>query len=142
MITPFSEKRSVINKTTHKHEDKTEWVTNSEKREEFLSQFGKDRAKGEKRLEELAQLNNKYVNLVPLPFPQNFDWIINHFLKIWRHCETDINGNKVFTTRAVLDYCNCFGVNINYHERRLLFQMKEWAVEAMVELKKEKEREE
>lgn len=132
-MTPYAVHRSVINPTTKKSEQKTEWKTKAEEREEFIKSFG------EKRFNEVCKIDERYSELQPLPFPEGFTWIVQHFLKIWRHCETDINGNRIFTPRQILDYCNCFGVNLNYHERQFIIKMKEWTVEAIAELKSEKE---
>ena len=96
---------------------------------------------GEDKLKEIAKMDENYEKLMFLQFPEGFDWIINHFLKIWRHCETDLNGNRIFTPRQIIDYCNCFGVKMTYHERLLVLKMKEWTVEAIAELKREKEKE-
>lgn len=138
MVTPYSVKKEVpkTNPRTHKVEynSVTEWTSNAEQREKFIKQFG------EKRFLEVAKEDKRYGELEYLPFPEGFSWLINHFFKIWRHCESDINGNKIFTPRQITDYCDCFGVNINYHERFLILKMKEWAIEAISQLKAEKEK--
>ncbi|MCQ2086563.1 MAG: hypothetical protein MJZ37_00605 [Bacilli bacterium] len=123
-----------MNNLTKKREEKTEWTSNAEKRQEFIDKFG------EKKFDELAKEDPKFAELQPLPFPEGFTWLFNHFYKIWRHCETDINGNRIFTPRQIIDYCQCFGVTMNFRERAMVLKMKEWAVEAIVELKKEKEK--
>ncbi len=138
-MTPYSVKKSIIktNPKTHKAETttETEWKTGAEERENFIKRFGED------KLKEIAKMDENYEKLMFLQFPEGFDWIINHFLKIWRHCETDLNGNRIFTPRQIIDYCNCFGVKMTYHERLLVLKMKEWTVEAIAELKREKEKE-
>ena len=137
-MTPYSVKREVLkaNPTTHKTEKTTvtEWKTGAEEREDFVKKFG------EKKLEEIAKKDERYARLQFLPFPEGFSWITNHFMKIWRHCETDINGNRIFTPRQIVDYCECFGIKINCHERMLILKMKEWATEAIAELKNEKDK--
>lgn len=133
-MTPYAVHRSVINPSTKKSEQKTEWKTKVEDRENFIKTFG------EKRFKQVCKEDPKFAELDFLPFPEGFNWIVQQFLKIWRHCEIDINGNRIFTPRTIIDYCNCFGINLNYHERQFIIKMKEWVVEAIAQLKSEKEK--
>lgn len=111
-----------------------EWTSNADKREDFVKKFG------EKKFLELCKDDERLAELQPIPFPEGFTWLSNHFFKIWRHCEIDINGNRIFTPRQIIDYCECFGVKMTYPERKMILKMKEWAVEAIAELKSDKEK--
>lgn len=59
---------------------------------------------------------------------------------MWKCCEIDMMGNRIFTPRHIMDYCECFGIPLTYRERQLILKLKEWANEAIAELKAEKEK--
>lgn len=44
-------------------------------------------------------------------------------------------GNKIITPADVNAYCECFKVDLTIEEREIIFLMKEWAGEAVAELK-------
>lgn len=138
MVTPYYVEKDVAksNPRTHKmeHSTKKEWTSNAERMSDFIKKFG------ESKFNEISKVDEKFAELHYLDFPIGSDWIVNHFFQIWKHCEYDINGNKIFTPKQILDYCECFGVYMTYREKQLIMKMKEWAIEAIAELKKEKEK--
>jgi hypothetical protein len=59
---------------------------------------------------------------------------------IWQNCEYDFGGNVVFTFRTVNEYVECMKVPFTVEDKRLLFKMKQWALETISEFKqKDKE---
>lgn len=118
---PHPVKHSVMNPTTKKKEDKTEWKTNIDKREDFIKKFGI------KKFNEICKADPKWAELQDIPMPEGFQWLWYHFLQIWRHCESDLSGNKIFTPRQITDYCECFCVDMTVRERRQIMAFEEWA---------------
>lgn len=118
---PHPVKHSVLNPTTKKKEEKTEWKTNVDKREDFIKKFGI------KKFNEVCKVDPKWAELQDIPIPNGFNWLWYHFLQIWRHCESDLNGNKIFTPRQITDYCECFSVEMTARERRQIMMFEEWA---------------
>lgn len=123
-----------MNHQTRKNEEKTEWTSGAEKRQDFINKFG------EKKFQEVAKKDKRYAELEFIPFPECYTWLVNQFFNIWKNCEVDMMGNKIFTPRQILDYCECFGTPMTYRERKMIMKMKEWAEEAIAELKREKEK--
>ena len=111
-------------------------MRNVDKREKFIQNFGgKDRKKGERRFFEIGETDEQYKKLRELPPPPKFKWIYRHFMTIWQNCEYDFGGNVIFTFRTVNEYVECMKVPFTVEEKRLLFKMKQWALEAISELK-------
>lgn len=119
-----------------KPQEKTEYVRNVDIREKFINQQGGgDRSKGEKKFFSIGERDEKWKKLRDIPCPAEFSWIFKHFLQIWRNCEYDMAGNVIFTYRTVNDYVECMKVPLTVQDKKYLFDMKFWALNAISELK-------
>ena len=74
-----------------------------------------------------------------IEFPKGTSWLFNHFYAIWKHCEVDLSGNRILTPRTIMDYCECFGVNMTFRERQLMLKMHEWATESIAQVRENKD---
>jgi hypothetical protein len=108
---------------------KKKFTSNYEKRTDFIKKMG------EEAFEKVSSVDKKWKKLRDIPIPDGYAWIWNVFLQIWMMCERDFNGNIIFTPRTILDYEQCFGVNLSILDRHLLVKMKDWASEIVYELK-------
>lgn len=112
---------------------KTTYVRNRDKRDKFISQFGK------KKFDEISKNDGEWNRLRELELPKRFNWIWLQFLQVWGTCGHDFSGNVIFTTRTILDYCECFKVTFSVYERKLLFRMHAWAREEISNLEKKED---
>ena len=127
---PHSAERSVYNPKTKKQEKKRYTITNLEKRDKFIKSFG------DKEFRKICLQDDSYAKLQDIPFPPGWTWLFNHFYSMWRHCECDFNGNRIFTPKVITDYCECFKVKLTVREKREVMMMHEWASMAIAELEK------
>lgn len=131
LITPHAEERPYLDPKTKKKKTKTIYVTNYDKREDFIKKFK------QKGFERACQHDENMAKLQDIPIPPCFEWLFGHFLRIWRHCETDINGNIMLGPRQILDYMNCFNIYFTVRERDEILMFKEWATISISQVKKE-----
>lgn len=61
-------------------------------------------------------------------------------MQIWQNAEHDMMGNVIFTFRTVNEYVECMKVPFTVEDKKNLFKMKQWALEAISELKEDKEK--
>jgi len=108
-------------------------VRNVDKREDFVKKFGK------KRFLEVCKKDPTFKKLQEIPCPPEYSWIFNHFMTIWQNAEYDMMGNVIFTYRTINDYVECMKVPLTVMDKKELFKMKTWAMNAISELKEEKE---
>lgn len=87
----------------------------------------------------MTQTDERYKKLENIPLPDGYSWLWSVFLDIWRNCERDMAGNVVLTTRSLIDYENCFEVDLGIYNKRLLIKMKNWAQEAIYKVESEEE---
>lgn len=124
-----------------KKSTETEWVRNVDVREKFIkSTGGKDYKKGYKKFYELGEHDEKWKKLREIPCPPEYSWIFRHFMLIWQNAEYDMAGNVIFTYRTINEYVECMKVPLTIEDKKMLFKMKGWALEAISELK-EKDKE-
>ena len=50
--------------------------------------------------------------------------------------DRDMMGNVVINPRTLMDYLECFKVNMTVYEKHMIFRMKSWALSAISELEK------
>jgi hypothetical protein len=130
---PHERKRAFLDSKTKKKNEKTEYITNVSTREDFIKKFG------QKKFDELSLVDDNLNKLKDIPMPQGFVWLFSHFLEIWRSCESNLSGYKIFTPKQILDYSDCFCVDFSVREKRLLLKWKEWADITIAELNKSKD---
>lgn len=124
----YPERTKVYNPKSSKKETKTKYVANIEKREDFIKKFGQE------EFNRISESDEKWNKLKDIPIPHPFMWLFRHFLMIWRHCEHDLNGNKIFRPVDITQYSECFEVKFTIEEKRLMLLMKEWASSTIIEL--------
>jgi hypothetical protein len=107
------------------------WKTKLDERNDFIKKFG------ESEFNKICQTDEKFAKLKDLDFPKGCSWLFNHFYSIWKDCECDINGNKIFTPKQIMDYCLCFGIQMTFRERQEIMMIKEWAFEGISKVKAE-----
>lgn len=56
-------------------------------------------------------------------------------MQIWQNAEHDMMGNVIFTFRTINEYVECMKVPLSVLDKKQLFKMKSWALEAIAELK-------
>lgn len=83
----------------------------------------------------VAEKSENFNKLKDIPIPNRFTWIWKHFLIIWNNCEYDINGNPIFSFRLVNDYVECMKVPLTVSDKKLLFKIKNWALETYYEIR-------
>ena len=130
----YAEHYTVTNAKTKGKESKTRYVRNIDRRDDFIKKFG------EEAFEEVCITDEKWAKLKSVQIPDGCRWLFGHFLEIWYLCSYDFGGNRVFTTRDIIDYCECFGVNIGYYDRHVIMKMKSWAMSEIALLGKEEEK--
>lgn len=54
---------------------------------------------------------------------------------IWNQCEYDFNGNPIFSYRTVNEYVECMKVPLSVLDKKMLFTIKNWALETYYEVK-------
>lgn len=59
-------------------------------------------------------------------------------MQIWQNCEHDMMGNVIFTYRTINEYIECFKVPLSVEDKKELFKMKTWAMNAIAELEEDK----
>ena len=129
------QKRSTVkfNRKTNKNEKQSIYETNIEKRERFIAQCG------EKTFyEKIAVKGSLWEKYKDIPVPRCFRWLFDKFLDIWYNSGYDFNGNVIFTYESVNEYETCMKVHFTIYEKRLLFQMKYWAMAIIKSFEKEK----
>jgi hypothetical protein len=132
LMIPYERKRTFLDSKTNKTKEKSEYITKISEREDFIKKFG------QKKFDELSLIDDNLSKLRDIPMPQGFVWLFSHFLEIWRNCETNLNGYKIFTPRQILDYSDCFCVYFSVREKQLLLKWKEWADITIADLNKSK----
>lgn len=108
----------------------TEYVRNVDKRKKFVKAFGRE------RFLELAKVDPKYRKLLPVRVPVGYRWLWNHFQRLWRDSEYDMNGYPIITPATVLSYMEYYAVDFDIVQRNLIMRMRSWAVEVISELRK------
>ena len=108
-------------------------VCNIDERDDFIRKFGKD------RFLEVCKIDPKFDRLQDIPVPEDCLWLWSHFLTLFYSCAIDMNGNRILRPVDILDYCECFGINMTYRERRLMLSMKHWACSVIYQLENSKE---
>ena len=119
-----------VQKGKGKTERVTEYVRNVDKRKKFVKAFGRE------RFLELAKVDPKYRKLLPVRVPVGYRWLWNHFQRIWRDSECDMNGYPIITPSTVLSYMEYYAVDFDIVQRNLIMRMRAWAVEVISELRK------
>lgn len=104
-------------------------MRNVDERIKFIEKFG------EQRFLETCKKDKKFEQLKEIPCPPEYSWIFRHFMSIWQNAEYDMAGNVIFTYRTVNDYVECMKVPLTVEDKKMLFRMKVWALNAISELK-------
>ena len=105
-------------------------MRNLDKRKQFVKAFGKD------KFLQLAKTEERYKKLLSIKIPDGYTWLWNHFQRIWRDSEHDMNGYPIITPQTVLAYMEYYCVNFDMRQRNLIMQMRLWAIEVISELRK------
>lgn len=130
MNTRYSVKKKV--KKAGKEITETEWRCNSDKKREYMTTY---HLKTDKEFADKVKGYENWSKFISPPLPSRFQWIWLHFLDIWRTCSRDFNGNVIMTPRTLIDYCECFKVFFTVQEKHLLFRIKNWAEDAMYQVR-------
>ena len=104
-------------------------MRNVDERQRFIEKFGKQ------KFLEVCEKDPHFEELKEVPCPPEYEWIFRHFMSIWQNCEYDISGNIIFTYRTVNEYVECMKAPLTVEDKKQLFKMKSWAMEAISELK-------
>lgn len=97
--------------------------------------YKKNKKKALEEFDKLCKQDKDKEKLKDIPIPSEYEWIWKHFLNIWYQCEYDMVGNVIFTYRTVNDYVECMKVPLTVLDKKCLFKMKSWAIEAVSEVK-------
>lgn len=127
----YSKKETSPKSKTGEKKSRTVLKKNIDEREKFIKIFSRE------EFDKLCAEDPKWAKYRDEPFPPGTSWLFGHFLEMWYSCRSDFNGNKIFTPRTILDYCECFGVELTIFERRKIMSMKHWAVSVIQELNKQ-----
>ena len=125
---PYAVQKTVL--VNGEKQTKTEYKTHIEEREDFI------KVNGKKKFDDVCKVSKRHAELQDIPIPDGFKWVWSHFLEIWRHCESDINGNRIFTPKQITDYSECFGVEFTVREKKEIMMFEEWAEVSISRLKK------
>ena len=74
---------------------KTTYVRNRDKRDKFISQFGK------KKFDEISKNDGEWNRLRELELPKRFNWIWLQFLQVWGTCYRDWETGLIVTGKQI-----------------------------------------
>lgn len=127
LISYFPITKKVLKEGTPKTH--TEYKCHLDERNDFIKKFG------EEAFNEACKNDERMAKLNFLPIPKPYNWLFSHFTRIYKYASSDAFGNKRLLPIDIINYCNCFNVDLTIGEKKLIFLMNDWATETVSELK-------